>query len=315
MGSNDNQVATRTNVYQFIKRIGSGGQGSIDLMQRIRHRNIKEGSSGPSVVCKTEKRSNSVEARILGEILPPGNTRIPMFHEAHVKPEISRIFLEYCNGGDLHGVIHWHKVHGRKMPEGFIWVVLIHLAEALAHIHYGYPTHYNTNWKPVIHRDMKPANVFLTWPHGRNTYPDVLLGDFGLAAVRTDPGFDFKSHGGSYEWQPPEAPTASTCGDVWALGAIIHACCHNGLPPIKPMPRDFRHGYNEWCRRPEAKLPMSISDRYSKRLEYWMTKCLKKNWQDRVSSYTLATDMANGDGRRMRRDMPTELPQGSVRRP
>ena len=308
-------IVTANNHYKIIKKLGAGGQGLVHLVRRIKHKNCNEGNSGPLLATKTERSSRPVEARILGEVLPQGHKRLPNFFEADLKPGFSRIFLEYCNAGDLHSVIDWyHYLHRSTMPEGFIWTVFCHLAEALAWIHWGEPHTLRAEqgpWKAVVHRDIKPANVFLTWPRGHGTYPNVILGDFGLAAVTSDVGFDYKNYFGTFEWQPPEAPVATTRGDVWALGSIIHACCH-GDAPVAKKPSHFGGSRSDWYQQPESKQPLSIRPCYSERLEYWMAQCLKKNPEQRISSYDLAQQMVPGDGMTMRKSMRTALVRGSV---
>jgi len=314
MGDQDRDIiTTRNNEYKVIKELGAGGQGRVELVRRIKHKNKKEGHRGPLLASKVERSGRPVEARILGEILPQGNKRIPMFYEADYKMGYSRIFLEYCNAGDLHDVIGWYARHEQPMPEGFIWTVFCHLAEALAFIHWGepYAERLPGPWRRVIHRDVKPANVFLTWLPGHGTYPNVLLGDFGLAAVTSDRSFEYRNYNGTFEWQPPEAPVASSKGDVWALGSIIHACCLH-RPPVANMPSKFCYGYSHWCQQPESKQPLSIRQRYSERLEYWMTQCLKKNPDERITSFELTTQMVPSDGFEMRRTMQKELARRSI---
>lgn len=57
------------------------------------------------------------------------------------------------------------------LDEEFIWKILIQLTLALQECHQ------RKNGRAVLHRDMKPANVFL------DTDKNVKLGDFGLARV------------------------------------------------------------------------------------------------------------------------------------
>jgi len=57
------------------------------------------------------------------------------------------------------------------LEEEFIWKILIQLTQAL------HECHQRKNGRAVLHRDMKPANVFL------DTDKNVKLGDFGLARV------------------------------------------------------------------------------------------------------------------------------------
>lgn len=100
---------------------------------------------------------------------------------------------------------------------------------------------HNQEWKAIIHRDIKPANVLLarpldaeSIPIGAKAVPDIKLADFDLAGWWTY-GDTQRFSGGTYSWQPAEQwagdiPCATPAGDIWAVGAIVHAMA-TGKPP------------------------------------------------------------------------------------
>jgi translation initiation factor 2-alpha kinase 4 len=71
--------------------------------------------------------------------------------------------MEFCEGDTLRNFID---ANPGKQKEDLKWKIFIQIVEALNYLH---------NSVGLIHRDLKPMNIFLD---KRNT---VKLGDFGLA--------------------------------------------------------------------------------------------------------------------------------------
>ena len=154
---------------------------------------------------------------------------------------------------------------------------------------YGYdrrradPHHPPYGWQPVVHRDIKPYNVFCRTHCSptTNSIPDLVLGDFGIAStnLRTSTG------AGTPTWQGPEYPVVTAKTDVWGLGAIVHTLCH-GTPPVdKRAPRGISE--EEWSMMPESKRPMPLLRRYSDELNRNMMDCLRRDPRVRINSRDL----------------------------
>jgi serine/threonine protein kinase len=84
----------------------------------------------------------------------------------------------------------------------------------------------------VIHRDVKPNNIFLARDATGSVVPKLL--DFGIARSRKD---DFETRTGSFVgtlgYIAPEQAMNRECGpftDVWATGAVLYRCL-TGEPP------------------------------------------------------------------------------------
>ena len=97
-----------------------------------------------------------------------------------------------------------------------------------------------------MHRDVKPGNVFLASPYipGTGGYPVLKLRYLGYATLDPVSGF-----AGTAIWSGPETKSTAR-GDVWGLGAIIHALAH-GVGPVVPLPSSApKEARRRWNRNP-----------------------------------------------------------------
>ena len=297
--------------YDEIQHIGEGGQGACSLVRRSRDSQllVLKASSEPKI-----SRGTPIEIRILRDLLPP-HQRIASLVDSCIFPDHTELYFEYCDGGDLQDLIDQYCDHMTQIPESFIWHVFIQMAEALAFLHYGWSlqerrpfTRSISPWRRIIHRDIKPANIFLKFRrhhHWQSGYPDIKLGDFGLAAVTADPDHTADSYCGTFAWQPPELPEATAKGDVWSLGAVVHALAHEGEPPLADPPWwrgwSARGDMARWDQTPQARQPTPITGDYTPTLDRWMMKCLRLVPEQRVTSMELVADMAPVARRRQMR--------------
>ena len=111
--------------------------------------------------------------------------------------------------------------------------------------------------------------------------PEIVLGDFGLATMMYE-----TSGSGTPRWMAPEIPLATPKGDVWGIGACIHALAH-GRGPVPSPPSHWPRGKDaerEWERRPSARQPKQLSTYYSSALNRNMMDCLEMEMNRRVDS-------------------------------
>ena len=109
------------------------------------------------------------------------------------------LIMEYANGGSLRDRISF-QINKRDYTssnnptiqffnENLIWFWLLQIMDGISYIHN----------KDVIHRDIKPDNIFIDASNGT-----CKLGDFGLAKILEDKNQDCVSQVGTPAYMPPE---------------------------------------------------------------------------------------------------------------
>lgn len=119
------------------------------------------------------------------------------------------IVMEYCAGGDMAQLIKNSKRRKEYIPENLLWKIIAQIVYALHHCHQ----------KKILHRDLKPGNVFL------DKNKNVKLGDFGLSRIMGEESVYAYTHVGTPYYMSPEQINDSKYNDrsdIWSLGCVIY---------------------------------------------------------------------------------------------
>ncbi len=217
----DPLVGTQVGSFRLVRLLGRGGMGSVYLAEhpvigskvavKFLHESLSE---NPQVVARFYD-----EARAVNLI---GHENIVAIYDLNLLPPHRYYFvMEFLDGQTLHAAHH-----ARHLTPAESIDVLLQLCDALQCAHE----------RGVVHRDLKPDNVFLVTRGGKPHF--VKLVDFGIAKLR---GATVTSSGrtaaglivGTPEYMAPEqcddgAIDART--DVYALGVMAYELLAGRLP-------------------------------------------------------------------------------------
>ena len=154
------------------------------------------------------KKAIVVEVNALRELRHPNIIRY-VDRVLDKKNYVIYLIMEYAEGGDLAQYIAKCRKQRRYIDEDLIWRVLTQLLLALHECHS----------RKILHRDIKPGNVFL------DTNKNIKLGDFGLARTLGKDSLFAKTTVGTPYYMSPEQVRGSAYNaksDVWSLGCLIY---------------------------------------------------------------------------------------------
>ncbi|KAB1265005.1 Serine/threonine-protein kinase ULK2 [Camelus dromedarius] len=178
------------------------------------------------------------------------------------------LVMEYCNGGDLADYL---QAKG-TLSEDTIRVFLHQIASAMRVLHS----------KGVIHRDLKPQNILLSYASRRKSSVSgirIKIADFGFARYLHS-NMMAATLCGSPMYMAPEVIMSQhydAKADLWSIGTVIYQCLV-GKPPFQAnSPQDLRMFYEK-----NRNLMPSIPRETSPYLTNLLLGLLQRNQKDRM---------------------------------
>ncbi|MFB0537110.1 MAG: protein kinase, partial [Anaerolineae bacterium] len=231
----------RGGAYRIIRPLTKGGMGAIYLATDTQAFNrpcvIKEmldyfDLSDPQEVAKARQRFED-EARTLAALSHPG---IPKIYTYFSENNRNYIVMEYVEGEDLEQGLtredeQGNLVRGGPQPLEEVLRYAIQVCKVLEYLGRVKP-------QPVVHHDIKPANLILDRNSG-----EVRLVDFGTARARLmlqpggQVGLQKSSIYGTVGYAPPEQYQAQSepRSDVYALAATMYHLLTDDDPQTHPF--------------------------------------------------------------------------------
>ena len=196
--------------YKIIQKLGQGPFVAVYKVMNIEDNNfyvikqikIKDAS-------KKELDSIKNEANILSSI---NSEYVVKLYESFNDKNSFNIVMEFCDGLDLRTFINEHRESKKYINEGLILNFILDICLGIKEIH----------GKNLIHRDLKPDNLFLT------ADSSIKIGDFGISKQLNSENEYAKTQTGTMVYMAPEIINGEKYNnkvDLWSLGCIIHELC------------------------------------------------------------------------------------------
>jgi hypothetical protein len=264
--------ATQLGQYTLEQKIGEGGMGAV---YRARHALLRRPTAikllSPDRSSNQDIRRFEREVQLTSMLTHPNTVAVYDF--GHTHDGIFYYAMEHLDGISLHDLVE----RDGPQPAGRVVHILTQIASALAEAH----------TVGLVHRDVKPANIFLCERGGIPDFVKVL--DFGLVkhAGTSDPMMSrVDAIAGTPHYMAPESITdpagVDARADIYALGAVgyflltastvfegsnlVEICSHHLHTPVE---------------RPSLRLGASL---HVPELEDALLRCLAKSREDRPVS-------------------------------
>ena len=270
-------------VYTKLSLIGKGSFGSVWL---VRHTQ----KGGESLVLKevvtkglaaSEVRATKQEINVLKRVSHPN---IIGYVSTFEENGTVNIVMEYAAGGDLARLITKRiKEKMARFSESEIRRYATQLGSALEYLH---------GEVHLLHRDIKPKNVFLSGTG------DVRLGDFGLSKVLKESSGVAETQVGTPLYMSPELCAGkpyNSSADVWAFGCTLYEAMSFAPPWAEVMTADGRleggmKGLLNHMRTKELDV-LRLRSHYSEELCATLNKLLDKRPAARLTLTSLITQL------------------------
>jgi serine/threonine protein kinase, bacterial len=212
--------------YEIVRRIGGGGMGAVYLAKDRNlgdaPRAVKEMVESHLDPAQHEKAIGDFkrESLLLTSLEHPC---IPTIYDYFYDDAASRFYLvmKYISGGDL--ASRMRAAPAGRLDEKTVTDWGMQVADVLEYLH--------SRPKPIIYRDLKPANLMIDGNTGR-----IMLIDFGIARWVTQQEKGVTAVG-TMGYAPPElfSGRVQPASDVYSLGATMFHLLTGSDPQDNPL--------------------------------------------------------------------------------
>ncbi len=258
--------------YEIVRRIGGGGMGAVYL---AKDRNLGDAPRAVKEMVESHLDSSQHE-KAIGDFKRESllltsleHPSIPTIYDYFYDETLNRFYLvmKYISGGDLASRLR--AAVGGRLDEKTVTDWGMQVADVLDYLH--------SRPKPIIYRDLKPANLMIDGNTGR-----VMLIDFGIARWVTQQEKGVTAVG-TMGYAPPElfSGRVQPASDVYSLGATMFHLLTGSDPQDNPLL------IFDFTKNPR---PRQIAPSISSEMEMILMKAVEYKPDDR---YRTAGEMRN----------------------
>lgn len=243
-------------LYKRLETIGKGAYGSVHKGKHVPSGNVValkiinlDSPDGDDDVGAIQR-----EVALLTQLRDAPN--VTKYYGCHMDGPRVWIVMELAQGGSVLSLMKASR--DNCIEEKYVAIIIREVLVGLSYLHK----------IPVIHRDLKSANILIT------AVGKVMICDFGVSALLPTAGSKRNTLAGTPYWMAPEVvqstPAYDTKADIWSLGIMVYEMIkgsppHANLTQLKVM--DLI---------PRAKPPRLIEGEGSKDLRDFLALCLKE---------------------------------------
>ena len=249
--------------YEIVRRIGGGGMGAVYL---AKDRNL--GDAPRAVKEMVEAHLDPMQhEKAIGDFKRESllltsleHQSIPTIYDYFYDESLGRFYLvmKFISGGDL--ASRMRAAPGGRLDEKTVTEWGYQVADVLEYLH--------TRPKPIIYRDLKPANLMIDGNSGR-----IMLIDFGIARWVTQQEKGVTAVG-TMGYAPPElfSGRVQPASDVYSLGATMFHMLTGSDPQDNPLL------IFDFAKNPR---PRQICPSLSTEMEYLLMRMVEYKPEDR----------------------------------
>lgn len=241
-------------LYQRLETVGKGGYGSVH-----KGRHIPTGNIVALKIINLDTPDDDVadiqrEVTLLSQLRDAPN--VTKYYGCYMDGPRVWIVMEFAQGGSVDALMKASK--DGCLEEKYASVITREVLAGLSYLHK----------VPVIHRDMKAANILIT------ATGKVMICDFGVSALLATTTSKRNTLTGTPYWMAPEVVQSvaayDTKADIWSLGIMVYEMI-KGSPPHSNLDR-----FQVMELIPRIKPPRLSEHEGSREMRDFMTYCLKE---------------------------------------
>jgi serine/threonine-protein kinase len=257
---------------RLVRPLGAGGMGAVWLADHLAlHTHVVVKFISADLV-----KNPDALARFKREAAAASSVKSPhvvqMLDHGFTEQGVPFIVMEHLEGHDLG--VHL-EAHGRLEPAQ-VSAIVSQLARALVKAHE----------RGIVHRDIKPQNVFLSDAGGGELFVKLL--DFGIAKTndgqKLDSGTKTGSMMGSPYYMSPEQVVGSKSidhrSDLWSVGVVAY----EALTGVRPFEAETVGGLAVQIHSAPLPVPSTANGLLPKAVDAWFARACSRDVEGRFQN-------------------------------